>query len=353
MGMGNRRRVWSSFGGTWHRVRVSYPRLWWRYGRTGVQVTIRGVLAAVVGFALVRLWRNLVAQAAAVDWVENNPLRPVVTLVQTIGLLVGVGLLAYGLYLLARAIIDAATPASFNGQVLWKQVWRKNSGGEDRPAVPWLYYLALDDGRGDRTRAWALPAAYSDRCDTGDTIAVHARRWSRTVLSVSVVERGTSGHAVSIDDADARHEDLVAALMTPLARATRIDAAPGALLTADQVSRVLGVEVVVESAVGLGPMSATSYRTADRKRVVLMVQVTEGTIGSMAWQANARGQQVPGVGDGAYVSGDRGVARLGPATIVLTLLRAGKGRGDRLPDLLRLCVAGLTGPPQLERHQIE
>ena len=26
LGMGDRKRVWSSFGGTWHRVRVQYPR---------------------------------------------------------------------------------------------------------------------------------------------------------------------------------------------------------------------------------------------------------------------------------------------------------------------------------------
>jgi hypothetical protein len=33
LGAGSRRRVWSSSGGTWHQVRVRYPRFWLRHGR--------------------------------------------------------------------------------------------------------------------------------------------------------------------------------------------------------------------------------------------------------------------------------------------------------------------------------
>src|SRR5262249_17470088 len=34
LGAGSRRRLWSSYGGTWHRMKVHYPRLWPHYGRS-------------------------------------------------------------------------------------------------------------------------------------------------------------------------------------------------------------------------------------------------------------------------------------------------------------------------------
>src|SRR6266540_4084876 len=54
LGMGNRRRVWSSFGGTWHRVRVRYPRLWGRYGKTGPAVIVPAVVTLVLGYLIMR-----------------------------------------------------------------------------------------------------------------------------------------------------------------------------------------------------------------------------------------------------------------------------------------------------------
>ncbi len=50
LGMGNRRNVWSSFGGTWHRVRVRYPRFWPRYGKTAPKLILKAVILGVVGF---------------------------------------------------------------------------------------------------------------------------------------------------------------------------------------------------------------------------------------------------------------------------------------------------------------
>src|SRR5205814_739497 len=49
LGMGNRKRVWSSYGGTWHRVRVRYPTFWPRYGKTAPRLIGRGLFAAGLG----------------------------------------------------------------------------------------------------------------------------------------------------------------------------------------------------------------------------------------------------------------------------------------------------------------
>src|SRR5256714_10590489 len=63
LGMGNRKRVWSSFGGTWHRVRVRYPKWWPRYGKTAPRLIIRGLVASAAGFALSYYWAQGVAAA--------------------------------------------------------------------------------------------------------------------------------------------------------------------------------------------------------------------------------------------------------------------------------------------------
>ena len=54
----------------------------------------------------------------------------------------------------------------------------------------------------------------------------------------------------------------------------------------------------------------------------------------MAWRANSRGQEVPGIADGAYVNGDRAALRHGDTTVVLTLMGDGRARRDFLPWLL-------------------
>ena len=334
MGMGNKRRVWSSFGGNWRRVRVSYPSFWWRYGRTTGQLVIRSLLALGAGYVLVRYFGR------GVSFVSARVSVPYGQLATRIAVLVGVVLLAYGAYVLIRAILDAALPLKLTGQVLWRQVWRKNSGGENKPAVPWLYHLAIDDGRRDRTRAWALPASIPS-ADAGDTVTVTIHRWSRRVTALTVDSRGGSAHSESTSDSTTDGEALVAGILGTVGSGVlgKPAVSSGGLLTAEEVTAALGLAVVESSAALPGPMSMTSFRTADRKRTVLMLQVTDGTLGAMAWRSNSRGQSIPSIGDGAFVRGNRGVARLGDTLVVLTLLSAAKGRGQALPTLLSQAVS--------------
>jgi len=339
MGMGNKRRVWSSYGGNWRRVRVSYPSLWWRYGRTTGDVIIRSLLALGLGFVLVRyLGRGL-------DVVASFTHVP--ALVGRVGFLVGVVLLGYGSYLLLRAILDVALPLRFTGQVLWKQVWRKTSGGENRPSVPWLYHLAIDDGSRDKTRAWGAPSSLSSAssADPGDTVTVTVHRWSRRIMALTVDEHGSSAYYESTSDASTDPEKLVASILSPGLSSTLSSAlakpsvSSGTLLTADEVSAALGMAVVLESSAAPGPMSMTTFRTTDRRKAVLMLQVVDGTLGAMAWRTNSRGQSLPSIGDGAYVRGTRGVVKSGGSIVVLTLLSAAKGRTSGLPTLLSQAVA--------------
>ncbi|HEX6872134.1 MAG TPA: hypothetical protein VF163_13635, partial [Micromonosporaceae bacterium] len=197
LGMGNRRRVWSSYGGTWHRVRVRYP---WgpRYGGHSFAVAARQVLVIFVGYLLVRYWSGLISDAAAIDNVGENPVTAWSGLIKTVGVLAGLVALGYGGYGLVRVVLDVIVPATVAGQVLWIDVWKQTSGGRNSPARPTVYYFAVDDGRDDRTTAWALPAPLHGSCDTGDTVTLTARRWTRRVISVAKVAASaaatTGGH---------------------------------------------------------------------------------------------------------------------------------------------------------------
>src|SRR6266540_4545297 len=148
LGMGNRRRVWSSFGGTWHRVRVRYPRLWGRYGKTGPAVIVPAVVTLVLGYLIMRYRLRISGELPA----------RVAGTYDLVTFWVALLLLVRGGYRLVRGVLDLALPVTLTGEVLWIEVWRSNSGGKDQPPTPWLHYLAVDDGRDDRTTAWDMPS---------------------------------------------------------------------------------------------------------------------------------------------------------------------------------------------------
>lgn len=316
LGMGNRELVWSSFGGTWHRVRVRYPRLSTRYGRTSAKLITRAVLAIAVGLAPLLL---------AAQVLEQLPERVADGAVVACFLI-----LLYGAYRLARALVDLATERTITGEVLWTEVWLSESQGEDRPSRPWLHYLAVDDGTEGRTTAWGLPSEWAGRCHDGDTVTIRVRPWSRRVLELGVV-----GHGRSRELYEPPTGDIAAA--TPAA-APRADA--GDLLTVEEVERALGRPVRAGDAMALGGMlGGAQFVSVDRGKPLLLVQTLGGTPARWAWRANSRGQALPGIGDGAFAAGERAALRIGETTVVLTLMGEARDRQAYLPWLAAQCAA--------------
>lgn len=352
MGMGNRRRVWSSFGGTWHRVKVSYPRFWPRYGHPWGKLLFRAVLAGIIGTALVSFWERGLNSLSTVDFVHGRVYNTVSALIAPIGYGLGVVLLVYAGYAVIRIVFDAALPKQITGQVLWLRVWRSSGGGEDTPAVPWLYYAAIDDGSGDKTRAWGLPANLERGANTGDTVAITVRRWSRRVVALEIKQRGASGYsasAVSIPTPPAalRSGDPGASgnlAFTGLAGLLGGAGSPAGstLLTADEVSQALGMRVALRPSPAAGPISMTSFATDPGRKTVLMVQVMQGGLVEALWRRRkGRGQPVPGVGDEAWADGPRCVARTGATFVSLVLTGPAKRNPAALPALLGQAVARL------------
>ena len=281
-------------------------------------------------------------RSPSIEDVSSSAVGPFLDLIALAGFLAGVTLLLYGLYAIVRVVIDLAAPVTVTGQVLWVQVWKQTQGGENSPPRPTLYYVVIDDGRADRTTAWGLPAGLAGRCDTGDTVTTKIRRWPRRIVEITVVERGTAGHADGSEAADS--DNMVsttlgsaAGAMATVMRGPAVTS--GSLLTTDEVSQALGLPVKLVDTPAIGPVGMTQFATTDRNRVVLLVQVADGMVGRMAWRTNTRGHQLSGIGEEAWTKDDRAVARLGGTTVVLTLMRDGKGRRERLPWLLQQAVA--------------
>jgi|GEM_PF-1078439 len=371
LGMGNRKRVWSSYGDTWHRVRVRYPRFWPRYGKTGRFLITKGVLLGGLGFLLLYYWARGVAAALREPAIGENSVARFADPVRNLGLTIGAVLLIYGAYLTVRSIVDVAAPASLTGQVLWKQVWRSSSRGENSPSVPWLHYLAVDDGSGDRTTAWGLPSGWSGRVADGDVVKMTARRWSRRVTELSVVAQGTArrwqdagsgtgqealvAKAMSLPEPRAGDGDPFDMLAGPaaagglaglLGRAIQAPAVPVAgLLTEQEVGSALGLAVTAHP-VSNQTVQSMQFRDSNG-RPVLNLMAVGGLAAQLASRTYRRGQPLPGIGDEAFASDRWAVGRHGDTMVTIALSGDGrKAEARNVHRLLATAVGRLTAAPQ-------
>jgi hypothetical protein len=203
LGMGDRRRVWSSFGGTWHRVRISYPRFWPRYGRTAGRLLRRSIVAGVLGYLLVRYVGTGTGLRSAAQSVSRQVLSNhhfdylrYTDPVRSAAFIVGVVLLVYAGYVLLRVIVDALAPKRLTGQVLWTELRSPAA----QSSTPQMLFVAVDDASADRTEAWLAPTTLTSNCPTGATVNLTARRWSRRILTAQVVDGAPAAYHDGADE---------------------------------------------------------------------------------------------------------------------------------------------------------
>ncbi|MFJ8976703.1 DUF2207 family protein [Streptomyces sp. NPDC102282] len=224
---GDRRRVWSSYGGTWRPVRIRYPRLRPGFGGSTYRLLHLAAAAAVVAvgccaFAVLRqpdwvvavdegslrrpgvvlsaVWVGVALLALVVadmfrrwtlfaaflammsgnfapgshGWfrdtaVHEGPVPAELAVITVFG--------AVAVYFLALACLERREPDTVTGEVL-----RMESRKGRRAAR----FLALDEGDSDVTTAWALPAA-SQGIATGAQVRLRVSRGTRTIRSAELV----------------------------------------------------------------------------------------------------------------------------------------------------------------------
>ena len=172
-GQGGSRRIWSSYGGAWREIAVSYPS---ERGVVPALISLGALISLVIWVPVLLLVVQL-ALSIEIPW-------PVTAIV---GLLV-LWLIGRCLWQLGRALADFGQRVEVAGEVLRVSVARRTRGENPRPAT---YHLVVDDGAGDTTTAWILSARLAARVEVHphDLVVLSCRPWSREVMTVTVVER--------------------------------------------------------------------------------------------------------------------------------------------------------------------
>ncbi|WP_027343860.1 DUF2207 family protein [Hamadaea tsunoensis] len=326
LGLGNRRLVWSSFGGDWHRVKIRYPRFWPRYGQRGWRITKRGVVLLALGVVFIRyatkprsvLTEPLHLKPAALKWFDLG---------EHVLVAFGWFLVVLCAYKLIRNFIDLLTPRELTGQLLWVEDWPKTTLGS---AVTDRSYLALDHGQ-DRTTAFARPNGLAGR--PGDTVRIKVRRWTRRVIELTVVERGVSGDTGS---GPSTFEELDKPAVVPAQRTPILEP----LTTAD-VAAFLGTDVRATALPQFGSFGSVTYDGPDGKTLMLLQHAGGGAFMRTAWRANQRGNPVPGLD--AFMKGPRAALKVGDMIVIVTLMGRATGQAHALPQLLATAATRLSG----------
>jgi len=380
LGMGNRKRVWSSFGGGWHRVRVRYPKFWGRYGATVPRVLIGSAGVLVVGYFIVKAFGPQ----------GFDPPDSRTRLLGDLPLILGLYLVVRGLYRLLRLGGDLLVPKTITGEVLWVELWKSTAEQEDKPARPLVHYFAVDDGTDERTTAWALPSDWYGRARPGDVVTITVRPWTRRITElvidssraarlaeaagVTVAGSAAAGPASGATAAGSAAASGVgstvpipvgplgsvipglgqafggdggAALSPVLASAAVASAVASAqgggapavpqLLSVDEVAAALGRPVVSDGAgarMQLGPFELVTF-SQPAGAPVLVVAVARGSaVGLVIRGVRRGGTPLPGVGDEAWSGQGWVLGRRGDTMIRLNLETGSAAATDALPGLL-------------------
>jgi hypothetical protein len=142
--------AWSTHGGVWREVKVSYPTFWPpAWGARPRNALLAAIGAGVLSSLL--LWAG-----AAIGWPGPDPSVPTAFLSLVRGLMVGFvvvgGLVGiWAILALVRAIGALQPPREVRGQVVRLRTYGKSS------KAPGRHHVAIDDGTSDRIRAFRIP----------------------------------------------------------------------------------------------------------------------------------------------------------------------------------------------------
>lgn len=161
MGAENDHRAWSSYGGRWRQVTVSYPKMWPpAWGASAGETIWRGIrlggVSAIVLYGFSLLLPHL-SFAHGSDQATRD-LSAIAVLVAAVALVV----LGTGMWLLLAGVISL-----FGGRQVTGDAVRLRTRG-DPPAC----YLAVDDGSADHIRAFKVAPSMFDSLTEYSTVTV-------------------------------------------------------------------------------------------------------------------------------------------------------------------------------------
>ena len=240
--------------------------------------------------------------------------------------LAGLALLGYGGYLTLRVLLDFAVTTTVSGEVLWHQLWQTRRVNDGARTKPVNYYLVIDDGQADQTRAWVLPAELADTCRLGDVVTARVRPWTRRVMEVTV-QRPAPEITEPYDPEDETLDEGAVARGRSQPWTTPVSGEVGgrrvrrgALLTEEEVSRALGQRVTSRTPTSSEAAVQTVAFIDGRGRDVLSLSILAGRMGRISLAGmRVAGTPLPGIGEEAYARPNQAGGRHGEVTLFLVL----------------------------------
>ncbi len=160
MGAEDDHRAWSAYGGDWRQVRVDYPRYRIIWGRSPLGALFTALIIGALGCGVICLslqvrdfTHGYSSNDETVHWIRTGTL---------IAIAAGVLVFAWGVRTLSLAFLDVWTRIDLQGEIV-----RRRSFTDDKNV---LYFLALDDGKAARVRAWRVQAAMYQKYDEGSIV---------------------------------------------------------------------------------------------------------------------------------------------------------------------------------------
>jgi hypothetical protein len=200
MGAEDERRAWSTYGGTWHQVKVRYPRSRPGWGRHPTLAIVHAVVGLAAGGGLLWLWRRAEAMATTDFFVDTAV--TVIRIVARVGAGIGAVLIVWCAIELVLAIPDLWLRREVIGEVVrcrerWAHPFWVRHGRAER--VRW--FVAIDPGGTDRVVAMSVPSKHWARFSQGDIVRVevtsslrHLRRMGRRRDAPGYVGQPSTDH---------------------------------------------------------------------------------------------------------------------------------------------------------------
>ena len=179
LGVEDEHTAWSHYGGgEWHSVKVSYPHNHLVWGRTPLGVVSMGLILTALGVAGVYGGIKIYALPTASDGAGITHWIHVVALAMGAG---GIIAAAWGLYTMRLGFQDFGPRRDVDGEVVRCRCFRRgNDKGVD-------YFVAVDDGKQPRIRAWLVDSAQYGSVQEGCVIHASVSATQAHVYDLSVV----------------------------------------------------------------------------------------------------------------------------------------------------------------------
>lgn len=163
MGAEDDEKAWSAYGGDWREVRVAYPRFRIIWGRSPLGAMFTAIIIGALGGGLI--WLSLQVRDSLDTYAASDEVIHWIRIGTIIAIGVGALVLVWGVRTLLLSVTGLTTRLDVQGEII-----RRRAFTSDKKVT---YFLALDDGKAARVRAWRVQSGTYHQWSEGSVVKAH------------------------------------------------------------------------------------------------------------------------------------------------------------------------------------